>query len=78
MRLLTGLFIGSVGVFLALLGLGQFSAHAQQRNNTATKTTNLSLLGSIVLSCAPGHRHAGKLSGWRDLDLLRRNPGRLA
>jgi len=39
-RILTGLFLGLAGVFLALLGFGQFSAQAQQRNNTATMSPN--------------------------------------
>ena len=38
MRVLFGLFIGSAGVFLALLSFGVFSAQAQPRNNAATKS----------------------------------------
>jgi hypothetical protein len=40
LRVLTGLCLGLAGVFLALLGFGQFSAQAQQRNNAATQSTD--------------------------------------
>jgi hypothetical protein len=40
LRILTGLCLGLAAVFLALLGFGQFSAQAQQRNNAATKSIN--------------------------------------
>lgn len=43
-RLLTGLFLVLTGVFLAFLGVGQFPAQAQQRNNAATRSINLQLL----------------------------------
>ncbi len=43
LRVLIGLFIVLAGVFLALLGLGTFSAHAQQ-NSTITQSINLALL----------------------------------
>jgi len=38
--LLTGLFLVLIGVFLALLGFGAFSAQAQSRNNAATRSVN--------------------------------------
>jgi hypothetical protein len=43
LRFLIGLFIVLAGVFLALLGLGTFSAQAQQ-NSTVTQAINLQLL----------------------------------
>jgi hypothetical protein len=36
LHVLTGLFLGLAGVFLALLGFGQFSAQAQQRTKSAS------------------------------------------
>ncbi|MGB8340719.1 MAG: sialidase family protein [Chthoniobacterales bacterium] len=40
LRASIGLFLVVTGVFLALLGIGQFSAQAQPRNNAATKSIN--------------------------------------
>ncbi len=40
LRASVGLFLVLTGVFLALLGIGQFSAQAQPRNNAATKSIN--------------------------------------
>ena len=36
LRVLSGLFLVLTGVLLAVLGFGQFSAQAQQKNYTAT------------------------------------------
>ena len=46
-----GLLLVLAGVFLALLGFGQFSAHAQQRNNNA-KSNTISPLVPAGFDCA--------------------------
>ena len=50
LRILTGLFLGLAGVFLALLGFGQFSAHAQQQ---ATPAINQSMSTGIPSTVLP-------------------------
>jgi hypothetical protein len=49
-RVLLGLFVGLAGVFLALLGMSQFPAHAQQRNNSAPSP--VSALVPAAFDCA--------------------------
>jgi hypothetical protein len=53
LRILTGLFLGLAGVSLALLGFGQFSAQAQQRDKSAT--TGISALVPPAFDCAQFH-----------------------